>query len=92
MKEKELQEYYKKTDSAMEKYFATFGSGQLRELRGKVNPMKVALVIEGRDEIEAREKVFGSFVGREFCTTYPIDKLTDDFQTYTIEELEKMID
>ena len=77
----------------MNKYIVTFGSNHLEELRGKVRPMSVILVLEANDENEAREQVFDSFIGRAFATSYPYSK-SIEFQTeynmveWTLAELE----
>ena len=76
------------------KFIITFGSNQLPELHNKLNPMKVMIVIEAKDEREARNIAFDSFVGRNFCTSYPYEpfakKFADDYGMveYSLKELE----
>ena len=77
------------------KIFITFGSSALPELRGMLNPMKVMLVVSGASHWEARDKVFASFVGDNFCTSYSYDKAEDyksehGMKEYTLEELEHL--
>ncbi len=86
----------KKDDSV--KIFVTFGSSALPELRGLVSPMNVMLVVNGESHNEARQKVFDSFIGARFFTSYPYEMYADEFKEkygmreYTIEELESMLE
>ena len=81
----------------MKKWIVTFGSSHLEELRGKVRPMSVILVIEADTENEARDIVFSSFIGRTFSASYPYSK-SIEFQKeynmveYTLKQLEEMRD
>ncbi len=77
----------------MNKYAITFGSEQLPELKYKLDPMKVILVIEAPTERDARNIVFDSFIGRAFCTSYPdhwIKKFEDEYnmKQYSLKNLE----
>ncbi len=78
------------------KIFVTFGSSGLPELSHLLNPMKVMLVVSGESECEARGKVFNSFVGRDFCTSYIYNEYAAEFKEkhgakeYTLEELEAL--
>ena len=64
----------------MKKWIFTFGSGQLEELGGFINPMDMMLVVEDDHEGKAREKVMDSFIGKKFCTSYPYEKYVDEFR------------
>lgn len=53
----------------MNKYIITFGSGQLTDF--SVNPNNVMLVIEAKNENEARMQAFNyPGIGERFCTSY----------------------
>lgn len=73
------------------KIVVTFGTGQLQGFN--VIPNDVALIVEGDDEFKAREKVFQSEIGDNFCTSYLYEDYIDDFifkynmTEYTLEEL-----
>jgi hypothetical protein len=59
----------------------------------KLNPMKVALVVEADNEQIARNKVFNSRIGEFFSTSYDYDTNIEKFkamgmQEYTLAELE----
>ena len=55
------------------KFIITFGSSQLDEFY--VRPNDVALIIEAKNENEARTKVFNfKGIGERFCTSYPYEK------------------
>ena len=70
----------------MKKYIFTFGSNQLPELRHKLNPMDVMLVVEGENEGKAREVVFKSFIGEKFCTSYPYSYKEEFVEKYNMYE------
>lgn len=78
------------------KYIITFGSGQLQSIKDKVNPQKVMLIIEDTDERLARMKVFDSFIGINFSTSYPYNEFYKKFKEkygmkeYTLEKLVEM--
>ena len=84
-------------DNSEVKIFITFESISLPELSGVLNPMDVMLVVTGKNTWEAREKVFTSFVGNNFCTSYDYDMHAQDFKDshgareYTLEELERLV-
>jgi len=74
----------------MNKFFATFGGGQLKDF--DVKPMDVMLLSgednEGMFRMKLRQEPFNN----EYCTTYPIDRaagMMDDYgmTTYTMNEL-----
>ncbi len=74
------------------KYIFTFGSGQLTQLQYVLNPLKVMLVIEDIGEQKARDKVFKSFIGKKFCTSYPYSHAIEfknkfGMQEYSLETL-----
>ena len=71
----------------LKKYIFTFGSNQLPELRHQLNPMDVMLVVEAEDEGEAREKVFESFIGERFCTSYPYSYKEEFIEKYNMYEI-----
>lgn len=77
------------------KFIITFGSSQLDEFY--VRPNDVALIIEAKNENEARTKVFNfKGIGERFCTSYAYEKHIDEFvnkynmKEYTLEDLEKL--
>lgn len=89
-------EWYQKEleKESKEKTIVTFGSGQLKELSGKIRPNDVALIID-KPEPEARTIVMDSFIGKSFCTTYPYSKMDEfkekyNMKEYTLEELESL--
>ena len=75
----------------MNKYVITFGSDQLPEFPG--NSLKVMLVIEADSERYARDKVFNTSIGGNFCTSYKYDDVAEEFkelydmEEYTLEDL-----
>ena len=76
------------------KIFITFGSDALPELKHVLNPMKVMLVLYGKDHWDARAKLKDSFIGNNFCTSYSYAdhaeswKAEHGMKEYTLEELE----
>ena len=71
----------------------TFGSSHLKWMKHKLNPMKVALVIEADNVIEARNIVFESRIGEYFCSSYSYSKLEHlknscSMAVYTLDELD----
>lgn len=77
----------------MNKYIITFGSGQLTDF--SVNPNNVMLVIEAKNENEARMQAFNyPGIGERFCTSYNYNEYSDKFKTqynmveYTLDDLE----
>ena len=80
------------------KIFITFGSDALPELKHVLNPMIVMLVVSGESMADARDKVFKSFIGDKFCTSYPYDRFADEYKTkygmkeHTLEELEYLVE
>ncbi len=70
----------------MKKYAFTFGSGQLKEIQYMVNPMSVILVIEAPDKGTARDIVFGSFIGKNFCTSYPESSIKEFEEKYGMRQ------
>ena len=79
----------------MQKYIFTFGSSHLTELKLQVNPMKVILVVEAETMVQARNKVFNSFIGAKWAFSYNYDH-SKEFQDkygmieYTLAQLEDM--
>ena len=78
-----------------DKFIITFGSSQLDEFY--VRPNDVALIIEAKNENEARTKVFNfKGIAERFCTSYQYEKYIDEFvkrynmKEYTLEDLEKL--
>ena len=80
------------------KIFITFGSSALPELNDVLDPMRVMLVVTGESHWKAREKVFNSFVGNSFYTSYDYDEHAESFRNengakeYTLEELEYLVE
>jgi hypothetical protein len=73
----------------MKKFIFTFGSEQLPEIKHIVNPMDIMLIVEAEAEGLAREKVFNSFIGKNFCTSYPYKKHVNEFkEKYNMFECE----
>lgn len=73
------------------KTIITFGSGQLTNFN--VKPLDVMLVVEADSEKFARQQVFDSVIGTNFCTSYSYEKYVQEFteqygmQEYSLEEL-----
>ena len=87
----QAQDWY---DSQFNKWFFTFGSEQLEWMREQgINPMSVMLVVEAKSEREARNMVFSSKIGPNFCTLYLYAIHADEFKDkyrmdeYTLEEI-----
>lgn len=82
----------------MKKWIFTFGSGQLPEINNTVNPMDIMLIVEATHEGIARERVMNSFIGRNFCTSYPYEPYAKEFkENYNmfeceLEKLEKYVE
>ena len=80
------------------KWIFTFGSNQLQEIRHKVRPMKVMIVIQTEHERDARNQIFDSFIGQKFCTSYPYKPFAEEFvskynmKVYTLKQIEDMRD
>ena len=72
----------------MNKYIITFGSDQLQELRHIFNPMKVMVVVHAGSEMDARNMVFKSFIGKNFCTSYPYSEAQEFKDKYNMFEIE----
>lgn len=77
------------------KFIITFGSGQLTDF--SVNPLNVMLIIEAKNDNEAREIVFNfDGIGSRFCTSYNYETYKDEFinsynmKEYTLKDLEKL--
>jgi len=75
------------------KYIITFGSAHLKDFN--INAMRVALVVEGDTEWEARDKVFNfNGINDNFCTSYDYSEISKfeklGFKEVTLEELEKL--
>lgn len=81
----------------MNKYLITFGSNQLHQLHGVLNPMKVMIVVEADNEGEARSKIMESFIGPRFCTSYPYKPYAKEFaekynmKEYSLKQIEDMV-
>ena len=78
----------------MNKYYITFGSRHLQELKHLFNPMKVLLEVEDEDYDEARQKIFDSFIGDKFCTSYRDDQYVLEMKNkfnMTIIKLDDML-
>jgi len=72
------------------KAFATFGSSQL--VGFNINPMRVAVVIDGATEDELRARLKEEPFNNKYCTTYPERMLEDMKEKYgmvtlTVDEL-----
>ena len=67
-------------EKEFKKWIITFGSGQLPEVASIINPMNIMLIVEAPTEGIAREKVFNSFIGRNFCTSYPYEPYAKEFK------------
>ncbi len=77
----------------MKKTIITFGSDHLTKL--PVDPTKVLLVVSGMDTESARQKVFSSFIGGNFSTSYDYAELErlksgPHDKIYSLPELVKM--
>ena len=70
----------KNTENKTTKWIFTFGSDQLPEVHGIISPLKIMLIVEAKTEGLAREKVFNSFIGRNFCTSYPYEPYAKEFK------------
>ena len=75
------------------KYIITFGSAHLKDFN--INPAKTALIVEGNDEHEARDKVFNfNGISNNFCTSYEYSEMEKfkklGFKEITLDELEKL--
>ncbi len=73
----------------MNKYIITFGTDHLKEIANLIRPLKAIVTIEASSEKQAREKIFRSFIGKKFCTTYPYEpnaqNFKDDYQSIEIQ-------
>ena len=72
----------------------TFGSDHINHK--KINPLDTMMIVEAKNDSEAREIVMKSKIGRNFCTTYPYSKANlfkerYNMKEYTMKELIKMI-
>ena len=54
------------------KYFATFGSSQLKDF--DVDPMTVMVYIAGSNEEELRTRLRAKPFNNDYCTSYPINR------------------
>jgi len=70
------------------KYIFTFGSDHLKEVSAIVNPMNIMLVVTAESEGQAREKVFNSFIGKKFATSYPYSEAQGMKDKYNMFECE----
>jgi len=72
------------------KYIITFGSAHLKDFN--INPAKTALIVQGNDEFNARDKVFNfNGINDNFCTSYDYSTISKfkemGFKEVTLEEL-----
>ena len=76
------------------KYIITFGSDHLTAF--KVRALKVAIIIEAKNEQEARKLAFAfDGLGEKFCTSYEYNTIKKSLDRYgikiiTLEDLEKL--
>lgn len=81
----------------MTKSIFTFGKDSLPELKGKVNPLTVLLVVEGSDNRSNKDKVYNSFIKAGYTTMFNHKGLSQDdmqrtgFVEYTLEQLEALV-
>lgn len=68
----------------MKKFIATFGSNQLKEF--DVRAMNVMLIIEGKNENEARKPLFEEPFNGKFSFSYPYEKAEEFKKTYGMKE------
>ncbi len=75
-------------------WYFTFGTGQLRHINLGFNASRLIIEVDGIDENEARDKVFSSIIGRDFCTSYPPVLIQDMLNTdhFTVMSLNQVID
>ena len=72
----------------MNKYIFTFGSNHLPTLNNILRPMQIMLIVTSNNESTARKKVFDSFVGDKFATSYDYSEaqqFKDDYKMFEVE-------
>jgi len=63
------------------RWIFTFGSTQAQGFwKHNINPMNIMMIVEDEHEGVARQKVFDSIIGRDFCTSYPYNIYANDFK------------
>jgi hypothetical protein len=71
----------------MNKYIITFGPDHLSSVSIPIRPLKMMLIVEAESEEEARSKVFKSFIGPYFSTSYPYSKKEEFIERFKMVEI-----